>query len=190
MEIALHIEEVEIERRWERLHTLQGRGKVVGRFLSFQNDQTVAWLDALPTGEPAPASPLVHGSKVHTLTPQAGSTIAQLHDFERIRESPVVEIRFYRVFPGMRGRFAAFFRECSLEPLQRYGMAVYGPFDSLDDEDVVVWLRGFPDLLERERRKAAFYQSRLWLEELQDEAFSIIQDYRNNMLVMPVLNGD
>ena len=43
-----------------------------------------------------------------------------------------------------------------------------------------------PDLVERDRRKAAFYGSKLWLEELQDEAFSMIEDYTNVLLVAAV----
>jgi len=101
-------------------------------------------------------------------------------------ESPVLELRQYRVFPGKRDAFAKFFRENCLQPLVEYGMKVYGQFDDVDDENVFTWFRGFPDLVERDRRKAAFYGSQLWLNELQDEAFSMIEDYTNVMLVMPV----
>jgi hypothetical protein len=47
--------------------------------------------------------------------------------------------------------------------------------------------RAVPRLVsERDRRKAAFYQSRQWLEELQDQAFSMIEDYSNVLLVAPL----
>ena len=64
-------------------------------------------------------------------------------------------------------------------------MAFFGPFDDLDDEDVLTWFRGFPSLVERDRMKSDFYQSRLWLEDLEAEAFSMIADYSNVMLVTP-----
>ena len=63
-------------------------------------------------------------------------------------------------------------------------MVVHGPFDDLDDEDVLTWFRGFPSLAERDRRKACFYQSRLWLDELETEAFSMIDRYEV-MLMTP-----
>ena len=65
-------------------------------------------------------------------------------------------------------------------------MPVYGQFDDLDDENVFVFLRGFSDMVDRDRRKNAYYRSPLWLNELQDEAFSMIDDYSNVLLVTPV----
>src|SRR6185436_10430004 len=120
------------------------------------------------------------------LAPATGSTIARFEDFARIAESPVLEIRQYRLVPGTRARFAAFLRDRTLESHIRLGMTVHGPFDDLGDDDVLTWFRGFPSLAERDRRKAAFYQGEYWLNELQDEAFSMIEDYRNVMLVTPV----
>ena len=194
MEIELHIEELETERRWDRLRIPHGHGTVVGRFLSFQNDQTFVWLDAFATREERlaareaePENPFVLRSTVRTLTPAFGSTITQIDEFERMKESPVIEVRQYRIRPGMRERFAVFLRNRTLAEHVRLGMPIYGQFDALEDDNLFVFFRGFPDLLERDRRKADFYQSRLWLEELQDEAFSMIEDYKNVLLVTPVI---
>ena len=101
-------------------------------------------------------------------------------------EDIVVEYPPRRLAPGQRARFQRFFNERTLEAQERSGMSVCGQFVDLDDENLFVWLRGFPDLLERDRRKADFYQSAYWLHELQDEAFSMIEDYSNTLLLMPV----
>ena len=170
MDLTLHIEKVDPDDRWNRVQAVSG---AYGRFISARDDATFAWF-----GPP-------NGSRIR-LRSLEDSEIAKPEDFRRLDETPIWEIRQYKIRPGQRARFQEFFRTQSLEPLRRYGMLVHGRFDDLDDPDHFVWLRGFPDLVERDRRKAAFYQSKLWLEELQDEAFSMIEDYTNVLLVAPV----
>jgi hypothetical protein len=198
MEIELHIEELETERRWNRLQWFQQEfrpphGTILGSFLSFRSDQTFVWLhgfrdreERLASHEHPPSDAFVVQSTVRTLTPAIGSTITELHDFARIAESPLLELRQYRLAPGTRARFATFLRDRTLDAQVRCGMVVYGPFDCLEDDDLLVWFRGFPNLLERDRRKADFYQGAYWLNELQDEAFTMIADYSNVILVTPV----
>jgi hypothetical protein len=164
MEIELHIEKAEPDERWRRVQAL-GTGNL-GRFISYRDDATFAWLR--------------EGNS-------SGIRLVTAHGSIRgIAESPVIEIRQYRIAPGQRARFAKFFVERCLRPLEQYGMAVYGAFDDVDDDTNFVWFRGFPSLVERDRRKAEFYGSKLWLEELQDEAFSIVKDYSNVLLAAPV----
>ncbi len=172
MEIELQIEKVDPDYRWNRVQALEGEALV--RFLSFRDDATLAWF----------SQPRGSGIRLASVD---GSEITKAEDFGRLYELPVLEIRQYRIAPGQRARFEKFFRERCLEPLRRNGMTVHGQFDDLDDENNFVWLRGFPDLVERDRRKAAFYQSALWLEELQDEVFSMVKDYSNVLLVAPVM---
>ena len=170
MEIALHIEKVDPDVRWNRVQEIDG---AFCRFISFHDDATLVWFGA-PNGS---------GIRLASI---GDSEITKSEDFRRLNETPLWEIRQYRIAPGQRARFEEFFRNRALEPLKRYGMIIHGRFDDLDDPNNFVWLRGFPDLIERDRRKAAFYQSKLWLEELQDEAFSMIEDYSNVLLVAPV----
>jgi hypothetical protein len=172
MEFELHIDKVDPDYRWNRMQELGTDN--LARFISYRDDATLAWFT------------IASGNGGIRLVPAVGSTITEPEHFRRVNESPVVEIRQYRIAPGQRARFAEFFRLRSLPPLIDFGMAVYGAFDDLDDANNFVWMRGFPDLAERDRRKAAFYQSKLWLEELQDEAFSMIEDYSNVLLAMPV----
>jgi len=213
MEIEIRICEIELFRRWEwvqffqekflPLHARIGAGKVVGQFLAYRDDATFIWLQAFGGSEERLASrerlwndaevqallataPPLRSTTVHNYVPAAASTIASPEDFGRIAESKLLELRQYRIAPGMRSRFATFFHEKTLPSQGEHGMAVYGPFESLDDGTTFTWFRGFPDLVERDRRKAAFYGSRLWLEDLQDEAFSMIEDYSNVLLVTPL----
>lgn len=185
MEIELHIDELETERRWNYLQWHRGLDTVLGRFLAMRDDNTFVWLQKPGPSPEAPAG-LLRRSTVRAMRPAIGTTITKADEFARLAESPVLELRQYRLVPGMRSRFAAFLRDRTLETHLRLGMAIYGPFEALDDENVLIWFRGFPDLVERDRRKTAFYQSAYWLEELQDEAFSMIEDYTNVLLVTPV----
>lgn len=171
MQIELHIEKAEPDERWSRVQMLGTDN--LARFISYRDDLTFAWLS-------------VGNKSGIRLVSAPGSTITKPEEFRRLAESPVIEIRQYRIAQGQRARFAKFFVERSLPPLLRYGMAVYGQFDDVDDETNFVWLRGFPSLVERDCRKAEFYGSKLWLEELQDEAFSMIEDYSNVLLAAPV----
>lgn len=205
MELELRIIEVDPDYRWNwqqwferdfrRQHARRGEGRIAGSFVSFRDDRTFVWAQTFQDGEERlryDANPMMDGApspilreEVRHLAPVPGSTIARPEDFARVYESPVLEIRHYRLRPGTRERFTSFLRDKTMAEQLRLGMPTYGPFDSLDDENVLGWLRGFPSLLERDRRKAAFYQSAFWLA-LQDEAFSMIEDYSNVLLVTPV----
>ena len=198
MELELRIYELDPEFRWSWLRWFEEQllplysGQVLGRFLSYRDDATFAWLlqpaerewDEAEVLATAPTP--VRKSVVRKLAPAFGSTITTPEEFRRIDEAKVLEIRQYRIAPGQRARFAQFFHDKTLGPQARHGITVYGQFDDLDDPNNFVWLRGFPNLIERDRRKSEFYRSALWLEELQDEAFSMIEDYSNTLLVMPM----
>jgi hypothetical protein len=171
MEYELHIEKVDPEYRWNRVQDLNG--DALCRLLSCRDEATFAWF----------SKPRGGGLRLATTL---GSTLNEPQDFRQLHESPLVEIRQYRIAAGQRARFTEFFRDRARPSLNRYDIAVYGPFHDLDDPNNFVWLRGFPNMAERDRRKASFYQSKLWLEEMQDEAFSMIEDYSNVLLVSPV----
>lgn len=88
----------------------------------------------------------------------------------------IVEIRTYRIRPGMREDFLEFFRREAV-PLQRsLGIHVTGPFLDVEDPDVVVWMRSFPSLAERDWLKSQLYDGEKWTRELRD-------------IVMPMLSG-
>jgi hypothetical protein len=171
-ELELRICEVDPDFRWSWVSSLRGH-----RFISHRDERTFVTLGdgALPESGPAP----LLNVKTHRLR--------GTYDWDRVAQTPLLELRFYRVFPGKRAQFAQFFRTKCLGPLTEYGMTVAGQFDSLDDDNVFLWFRGFPDMVARDQRKHAFYTSVLWLKELESEAFSMIEDYRNVVLVAPVV---
>lgn len=206
IEIELRIEVLATERRWNRLrafetefqplHARIGTGKILGKFISYRDDDTFVWLHGFRDREERLASqerlwsqvqpaPTVR-STTRILAPAVGSTIERLDDFAPIAESSVIEIRQYRLAPGVRREFAQFLRDRTVDEQRRCGMVFHGPFDDLGDENVLTWLRGFPSLLDRDRMKADFYQGRLWLDELEAIAMPMIEDYSNTLLVTPV----
>jgi len=170
MEFELHTGKAEPDYRWTQVQSL-GAGHL-GRFISYRDDVTFAWFS------------VSRGGGVR-LTPTLGSAITEHVQLAHIA-APVLEIRQYRIRPGLRARFAEFFATRALPAQLRYDIPVYGQFEDLDDANNYVFLRGFADLRARDCLKAAFYQSKLWLEELQDDAFSMIEDYSNVVLVAPV----
>ncbi|HET7433298.1 MAG TPA: NIPSNAP family protein, partial [Thermoanaerobaculia bacterium] len=176
MQIELRIFEVEAGMRCNALEHLATL-PALGRYLSFRDDKTFAAfydsgtdVDRMIASAPLP----IEQRAVRRLVPAAGSTITDVAGFAKI-DTPVLEIRQYRIARGQRARFATFFHDRTLEAQTACGIRVFGQFDDLDDETNFVWMRGFPDLFAREQSKAAFYQSALWLNDLEAEAFSMIE---------------
>ena len=123
MEIELHIEELETERRANRLQWFDNAGLegILGRFLSFRDDNTFVWLRAFSA--PLPDQNFVRRETTIHLTPTIGSTIRELSDFARINE-PVIELRQYRIAKGQRDRFATFLRDRTLDAQLRLNMQI------------------------------------------------------------------
>ena len=101
----------------------------------------------------------------------------------------LMEIRIYKIRPGMRQKFIEFFENKTIEPQEACGMRILGQFRSLQDDDTFVWLRGFENAQDRDSKKEAFYGGDLWLEQLEEDAFSMIEDYSNVFLVEPTANS-
>ena len=161
-------------------------GSVIGGFLSLRNDDQFVWLQLEgDRGTDDDARRWVVSESRRRLESSPRSTVTTAADLASLSDSAVIEIRQYRLMQGVRRRFTDFLIDRTLDAQKACGMAFFGPFDDLDDENVATWFRGFPSLPERDRRKAAFYQGQLWLDELESEAFSMIEDYTNTMLVTP-----
>ena len=87
----------------------------------------------------------------------------------------IIEIRTYHVRPGERDRFVHFFEHKS-GPVQRSkGIKLFGPVVDLENENTVVYLRGFATLQERSRIRALFYEGPEWRNQLKAEARSMLQ---------------
>jgi NIPSNAP len=89
----------------------------------------------------------------------------------------IVEMRTYRVKPGMRARFLEVFQTKSVPAHAEIGMPILGPFLSVEDPDVFFFMRRFPDLSSREELKAKFYEGELWKRELEGLLMPMLERY-------------
>jgi hypothetical protein len=92
-------------------------------------------------------------------------------------EPGIIEMRTYRIKPGMRAAFLEIFRTRSMPAHREIGMKILGPFLAIDDPDVFFFMRGFPDLESREPMKERFYEGPLWKQELEHELMPMIEKY-------------
>ena len=89
----------------------------------------------------------------------------------------IVEMRTYKLKPGVRESFLEIFRTQSVPAHDEIGMKILGPFLSIEDPDVFFFMRGFPDLASREPMKAQFYEGPLWKNELESLLMPMIEKY-------------
>ena len=89
----------------------------------------------------------------------------------------IIEMRTYTTKPGKRSQFLEVFRSRSVPAHRELGMAVSGPFLSVDDPDTFFFMRGFPDLASREPMKARFYEGELWKGELESVLMPMLERY-------------
>ena len=89
----------------------------------------------------------------------------------------IIEMRTYKTKPGKRSEFLDIFRTKSVPAHVEIGMAVLGPFPSLEDPDTFFFMRGFPDLASREPMKAKFYEGQLWKGELENVLLPMLDKY-------------
>ncbi len=89
----------------------------------------------------------------------------------------IVEMRTYKLKPGMRAQFLKIFRSKTIPKHVELGMKILGPFLSVEDADTFFFMRGFPDLASREPMKAAFYEGDLWKRELENTLMPMIDRY-------------
>lgn len=89
----------------------------------------------------------------------------------------IVEMRTYKLKPGMRTRFLEIFRTKSMPAHAEIGMKILGPFLSVEDPDTFFFMRGFPDIESREPMKAKFYEGKLWKNELENVLMPMIEKY-------------
>ncbi|HSJ27505.1 MAG TPA: NIPSNAP family protein [Acidimicrobiia bacterium] len=89
----------------------------------------------------------------------------------------LLEIRTYTLHPGKRPEFVAWFEEEVAPAMEAAGMSILGSFESIEDDDVFVYLRRFVDEDERTRLTAAFYSSDTWLSGMRDRALALESGY-------------
>ena len=89
----------------------------------------------------------------------------------------IIEMRTYRIKPGLRAEFLRMFESRSVPAHQEIGMKILGPFLSVEDADTFFFMRAFPDLESREPMKARFYEGELWKRELEHIMLPMIEKY-------------
>lgn len=77
-------------------------------------------------------------------------------------ETPIVELRRYRLHPGRRDALIGLFEERFIEPQEAVGARVLGTFRMETDPDAFVWLRGFTHMAARKAALEAFYGGPVW----------------------------
>jgi len=102
----------------------------------------------------------------------------------------IIEMRTYKIKPGLRGQFLEIFESKSVPAHQKIGMKLLGPFLSVEDDDTFFFMRAFPHLESREPMKAQFYEGKLWREELEEKLMPMIDRYDVVVVNAPSGLGD
>jgi hypothetical protein len=89
----------------------------------------------------------------------------------------IIEMRTYKIKPGLRTEFLEIFESRSVPEHQKIGMKILGPFLSLENDDTFFFMRAFPDLESRDPLKARFYEGKLWKQELEQKLMPMIEKY-------------
>jgi hypothetical protein len=89
----------------------------------------------------------------------------------------VIEIRTYRALPGGREELTRVLQGRVFPAQEDAGMRVLGVFPTAEDDDTLVWLRGFPDADSREAMTKAFYGGNLWADELAPVVMPLIAEH-------------
>jgi hypothetical protein len=89
----------------------------------------------------------------------------------------VIEIRTYRAQPGGRAELTRLLRDRVFPAQQDVGMQVLGVFPLAEDDESLVWLRGFPDTDSRDAITKAFYAGSLWTDELAPVVMPLIAEH-------------
>ena len=103
-----------------------------------------------------------------------------------LQSCSIVELRQYTLHAGARETLISLFESAFIQPQETIGMAVFGPFRDLDDPNRFVWMRGFPDMVERKRMLAAFYEGPVWRAHSK-AANATMLDSDNVLLLRPSL---
>ncbi|WP_433178253.1 NIPSNAP family protein [Actinoallomurus sp. CA-150999] len=99
--------------------------------------------------------------------------------------SSVVELRQYTLHDGKRDVLIDLFEREFVESQEATGMELMGQFRDVDAADRFVWLRGFPDMHQREAALRAFYGGPIWAAH-RDSANATMIDSSDVLLLRPV----
>ncbi len=99
-------------------------------------------------------------------------------------DSPVLDLRTYKLVPGRRDEFDRIFCEGALPMLRRYGIQVVGYGPSLDDDDHYYLARAFPSASDRQEQLGSFYGSEEWRQTYEAAVIALIEAHHT--VVIPL----
>jgi len=96
--------------------------------------------------------------------------------------SRVIEIRVYKLKPGMRDEFHRRVTEEAIPMLKRWGTDVvaYGP--SLHEPDAYHLIRCYADVNDLQQRQDAFYGSDEWRQGPREGILALIDSYASTVI--------
>jgi hypothetical protein len=89
----------------------------------------------------------------------------------------IIEVRTYKIKPGLRAEFLKIFKSKSLPEHRKIGMKILGPFLSVEHDDTFFGMRAFPDLKSRTRMRDEFYEGKLGKEDLEQKLMPMLEKY-------------
>jgi hypothetical protein len=89
----------------------------------------------------------------------------------------IIEMRTYKIKPGLRAEFLKIFESKRVPEHRKIGMKILGPFLSIEEADTFFWMRAFPDLKSRERMRDEFYEGKLFKEDLEKNHVPMLEKY-------------
>lgn len=89
----------------------------------------------------------------------------------------LLEIRTYTLHPGKRPEFVDWFEVEVAPAMEAAGMTIVGTFESVEDENVFVYMRSFADEDERNQMTSTFYESETWRSGMKDRALALEAEF-------------
>jgi heme-degrading monooxygenase HmoA len=89
----------------------------------------------------------------------------------------IVEFRTYRLHPGKRDEFVAFFQEEALPRMQAVGMNITGIYTSIEDPNLFAYSRTWESAEEKAEKWKAFYESPDWVGGMFDRSMSLQEGF-------------
>lgn len=93
-----------------------------------------------------------------------------------------IEIRLYKLKPGMRERFHEVARDGAIPMLARHKISVLGYGPSAHDPDSYFLIRAYPSLEARSESLEAFYGSEEWKPRYEPTVMGMIETFNTVVL--------
>jgi len=89
----------------------------------------------------------------------------------------IIEMRTYKIKPGLRAEFLKTFEAKVRPEHETIGMKILGPFLSIEDADTFFWMRAFPDSKSRKQMRNQFYEGKLFKDDLEKNHVPMLEKY-------------